>query len=164
MLITLIAAIGFGSIVAAWIARLTAISGFRQAWINALREDFAEWMKQQEIARYNYQARLVHLTDENFDKARKCAAKASKAQHTGSMLYYRIATRLNFSEPDHRVLLLALTEVGSQDNEKRSDPTLIARSIDAAAKVFKREWEVTKWGMLAGTATRAKAHWRFLFH
>ena len=39
-------AFGFGSIVAALIARWVAVSGHRQSWINALRDDLALFFKE----------------------------------------------------------------------------------------------------------------------
>ena len=164
VVIALLATLGIGSITAAWIARLTAISGFRQAWINALRDDFAEWLKLQEVARFNYSARLVQIDAEEFERAGEYLAKAVEAQHDALMLRYRIMTRLNLSEPDHKAFLLKLTDVSGTAQSGPSDPKIIAAAVDAACTVFKREWEVTKWGYLAGTMTRTKAHWRFLFH
>lgn len=43
--IALIAAIGVGSIISAFIGHHVAISNHRQAWINALRDDIAEFIK-----------------------------------------------------------------------------------------------------------------------
>jgi len=48
--IALIGAIGVGTIVSALVGHIVAVSNHRQAWINALRDDLAEFSKALEWA------------------------------------------------------------------------------------------------------------------
>jgi uncharacterized membrane-anchored protein YhcB (DUF1043 family) len=51
------AGIGVGSIIAAWIGRDVSISQHRQAWIDALRDDLAEYLKEMDVL-YHWHAEL----------------------------------------------------------------------------------------------------------
>jgi hypothetical protein len=51
-MIAIISAIGFGSIVAAVVGWYGVISNHRQAWINALRDDLAMFLRELEVMHY----------------------------------------------------------------------------------------------------------------
>jgi hypothetical protein len=93
--IALLAGIGVGSIVAALISWLVAISGFRQAWINALRDDLSTYFQELEKMHYVIGDLLHERSEANKQKKRE-------ARISILFVYSRIVLRLNRTNDDHR--------------------------------------------------------------
>jgi hypothetical protein len=72
--IALVAAIGVGTIISALVGHQTAISNHRQAWINALRDDLAEYFKA--LGKMN-DLMPSYLTDSQKHEAAKSEIKAT---------------------------------------------------------------------------------------
>jgi hypothetical protein len=148
-MMTLLAAVGFGSIVAAFVgsmgARFVAISNHRQQWINALREDIVLYL--QEIDRMHFRIGKLLRGGDSDDLEKQQEIRASAL-----LVYRRIRLRLNMTESPSIKLDAALEALKTVDsavaNQDRVDAV-----IKASAVVLKQEWAVTKYGSLAGLLT-----------
>jgi hypothetical protein len=129
--IALFAAFGFGSFLSAVLSRWCVISSLRQAWINALRDDLAAYLK--EIDAMNFEnLNTNHL----------------ETRGSALFVYRRILLRLNIKEDLHVQLaeqLKRLLNVGdvTADNQRIDEAVALAR------RIFKQEWNVTKYGIFA---------------
>jgi hypothetical protein len=135
--ISLIAAVGIGTIISAFVGHLVAISNHRQAWINALRDDLAEFSKALEAM--GYAVRDYIRDSEKFDD------KKREARIALLFVFQRIRLRLNRTEDFHIQLEKKLREF--LDNpilERLEDRTKIDETIDLSRIILKREWEVIK--------------------
>jgi hypothetical protein len=139
--ISLFAALGFGTIIAAVFTRWNSVSQLRQAWVNDLRSEIADFFDAIEGVR---ELAGQGQTPSDF------AARRSKALH----LYRKVQLRLNMSEHNHRLLnkrltgLLTLNAVAPLDR--------VDAAILAARRVLKEEWERTKYGPFIRVARRVK--------
>lgn len=136
--IALVAAIGVGTIISALVGHLVAVSNHRQAWINALRDDLAEFSKALEAM--GYAVRDYLQNSEKFDGKRREAKVALL------FVFQRIRLRLNRTEDLHIQLEQKLREF--LDNpilEQLEDRTKIDATIDLSRIILKREWEVIKY-------------------
>lgn len=150
--IALLAGIGVGSIIAALIGWFVAVAKFRQAWIDALRDDLALFFQELEKIHYATDDVLGDGGEENEQKERD-------ARIAILFVYSRIVLRLNRTETEHielRRLLDGLMTV----SEKVPDRAKVEQTVDLARRILKQEWEVTKYGPLAPLAIRAKKSWR----
>ena len=136
--IALVAAVGAGTIIAALVGHLTTISNYRQAWINALRDDLAEFFKALETMNYVI---FNYLKDsEKYDEPRREARVALL------FVYERIRLRLNRVEEMHAHLESKLREfLDKPIGEMMADRNKINEAVDLARRVLKSEWEVTKY-------------------
>lgn len=135
--VSLFAAFGFGTILAALISRWNSVSQLRQAWVDSLRSEIAEF----------------------FDAVERVAAVAMqtpphadlRAKRDAAMFVYRkVLLRLNMREASHRILsrrLEALLLVSHAADLQRVD-----RALLASRRVLKYEWERTKYGPFLGLA------------
>ena len=71
MILSFIAVLGIGSIVAALITWRTAISNYRQAWINDLRDDISTYLKELEAMHYAIGNLFSAETDETLEKQKQ---------------------------------------------------------------------------------------------
>lgn len=136
--IALLAAIGVGTIISAFVGHLIAISNHRQDWINALRDDLAEFFKALESL--GYAVRDYIQDSAKFDNKRR------EARIAFLFIFERIRLRLNRTEDLHVQLEQKLRQF--LDNpilEQLEDRTKIGEAIDLARIVLKREWEVIKY-------------------
>jgi hypothetical protein len=143
-------ALGIGSIVVALISWVVAIANHRQNWINTLRDDISTFLKELETMHYA----MGDLSSRSWDPLALEKAKR-EARVAVLFLYYRIVLRLNSTEDLHvelRSRLDALMDV----TEKVPNREKIEEAVATARRVFKREWEVTKYGPLAPKI----AHWK----
>jgi len=136
--IALVAAIGVGTIISAFVGHLIAVSNHRQDWINALRDDLAEFAKELES--------LGYAVRDYIQDSAKFEDKKREARIALLFTYQRIRLRLNRTEDLHIQLEQKLREF--LDNpllERLSDQTNIDEVIDLSRIVLKREWEVIKY-------------------
>jgi hypothetical protein len=139
--IALVAAIGVGTIISAFVGLWGAISNHRQAWIDALRDDLATYFKELE--------QMHHVIDDLHSTPAKTTEKKKRDARVAILfVYWRIVMRLNRTEKMHvelRQKLDALMRISTKipDREKIED------ALDLARRILKREWEVTKWGPFA---------------
>lgn len=119
-----------------------AISNNRQNWINALREDIAAFLKEIDLLhlRLSQMHREGATTD---DLDRKTEVRAATL-----LLYRRIRMRLNMTETPSKALREALDALMTIDSSV-ADAARIEAVLQASSVVFRQEWVVTKYGMLA---------------
>ncbi len=136
--IALVAAVGVGTIISALVGLLVAISNHRQEWINALRDDLAEFFKALETMRY---AMIDYLQDSARSEGKKREARVALL-----FVYERIRLRLNRTEDLHIQLdnaLFAFLDKPLLDTLE--DRTKINEASDLSRIILKREWEVIKY-------------------
>ena|ERR1700733_3695607 len=115
----------------------------RQAWINALRDDVAEFLSlasQSFLMLQKRRDRLSGLISDFEDDPERIARMA--------MLLARIALRLNPNKPDHSLLNTALDELNLYSNDLNVRTFLPRRAniISACQNILKTEWERVKRG------------------
>ena len=138
----LIAALGIGSIIAALFGWFVVISNHRQAWINALREDLAEYFKQLELMHYAIGDLLSQQPAEDLSALEN---RKREARVAVLFVYRRIQLRLNRNEEIHIDLASKLMELQRVET-KVPNQALVEDTVDLARRVLKAEWEVAKWG------------------
>jgi hypothetical protein len=117
--VPLFAALGIGSVIAAFVgwssAKAVAISNHRQNWINALRDDLVEYLKQIDVLHF----RMSQLRDTD-DLERQ-----QEVRNAAMLVYRRVLMRLNMTENDHIGLAQALEELmtisGNTANDLKID-------------------------------------------
>jgi hypothetical protein len=138
------------AIASAFISRKIKISEFRQAWINALRDDIASYLRAIDTIHYRFgmTSRPGATTDDldNFEDARNEAMLA----------YRRILLRLNIEEEAHIELADKLNTL-LVVSTKTANPQQIEAVIKHAREVLRHEWAVTKYGMFATTVVAVKS-------
>src|SRR5579871_3159172 len=98
-ILSVVAVLGVGSIVAALISRRTSISNDRQAWIDALRDDIATFLKDLTVMHdIIHASRMPAVLPEQI-RARE--AERQNARTAVIFVYWRIILRLNRVEQMH---------------------------------------------------------------
>lgn len=148
------------AIVAGGIARANLIaskeskvSEFRQAWINALRDDLAALFSNTRTLARSVQEFRTPQSDEA-EKFGIDKTKITVVRHGAAETYHRIRLRLNAAQDDHKELLLLLSAMmGAQHAymlNKEGDVAEPIAAVETAAsyaeKVLKAEWETVKLG------------------
>lgn len=152
-ILSVIAVLGVGSILAAAIGWRISIANHRQAWINALRDDIVTFLKESETLR-------AVTTKHRFfgGEIRDTEEERRQAWIAMMFVYWRIVLRLNRREPMHIELRKKLNAI-TAETDKPVDFGLIEEMVDLARKVLKREWDVTKYGIFMRPITWLKARW-----
>ncbi|KDR31771.1 hypothetical protein [Caballeronia zhejiangensis] len=137
-------------------ARVAAdnISAMRQAWINEVRDDCAEYF--QLLARL---ASAKELKPDNPDEQKAYLRQLAEAAHRSAQLTHRIRLRLNPNETEHELLRDALNglivHVKGQYDEGSSSSyreyfeemeRLRGKATMRLQKILKSEWERIKRG------------------
>jgi hypothetical protein len=139
--VALLAAIGVGTIISALVGHFVAISNHRQDWINALRDDLAEYFKALEAM--GYAIRDYMQDSEKFE------GKKREARIAVLFIYERVRLRLNRTEDLHIELEQKLREFLDKPLlEQLEGRTKIDEAADLSRIVLKREWEVIKYPWL----------------
>jgi hypothetical protein len=145
--IPLITAVGVGSIVAAAVgwtsAKAVAISYHRQNWVNAIRDDIATFLKEVDVLHFIVGKILGESGGTTDDLQKQQDARAS-----AMLVYRRIRMRLNMTESPSIDLARALKVLMTIESKVANTDHMEA-VLTAAAVVFKQEWEVTKYGVIA---------------
>lgn len=131
----------------------TKVSEFRQAWINALRDDLAALFSNTRTLARAVQESQAPQSGET-EKFGIEKAKITAVRHGAAENYHRIRLRLNANQPDHNELcrLLGLMMEAQQaymTNETGdvSEPIgAVEKAASYAETVLKREWETVKSG------------------
>ena len=157
--VTLLAALGIGSIIAAIIGRSVAISNHRQNWINELREDLATFLKEIDVLHY----RISKILGDNENPATiDDLEKQQDARNSAMLAYRRILMRLNMTETPS-------IELGDRLNDLMTISTTVADSqrieavLNASRHVLSQEWAVTKYGLFTRPIMAFKSCWKKLF-
>lgn len=148
--LSFIAVLGIGSVVAALISWRVAISNHRQAWINALRDDLSTYLKELEIMHYVIGSLFrAKLDDGTLEK------QTQEARAAILFTYWRIVLRLNRTERMHADLRQKLDDLMIV-KERIPDRAKLNDAVDLARAILKREWDVTKYGVFTGPVLWAK--------
>lgn len=138
------------------VAKEGKISEFRQAWVDALREDLTQFLCSARVmARSAIEKRALsdnpnhHNKDIFFSSTITLEYRPKVAEY-----YQRILLRLNSKQVDHKELLKCLSETIDKMNLILEDDSAdmgqaidsIDIASDSAAIVLKREWEAVKAG------------------
>lgn len=155
----LFAAIGLGSIVASlisyWGSRAVAIANHRQNWINALRDDLANFLKEVDVMHFRIAMLLRLGQQDDLEKQQDC-------RNSAMLAYRRVLMRLNMTEALHASLIDSLNDLMTIDSPA-ADPTKMSAAVRASSDVLKYEWAVAKYGIFRRPAAALKAWWRVLF-
>jgi hypothetical protein len=131
----------------------TKVSEFRQAWINALRDDLAALFSNVRTLTRALQESRAPVGSVNNDFGIE-KAKITAVRHGAAETHHRIRLRLNAGQPDHAELLRLLKEMMDaqqfymSNHGANADQPIAAVEAAAlyAATVLKTEWETVKFG------------------
>lgn len=158
--ISLIAALGIGSVVAAavgwWSAKAVAISNHRQNWINALRDDLVTYLREIDALHF-IMAKILKQGGTSDD-----LQEQQDTRNSAMLVYRRILIRLNMTEPRSMKLadsLKGLMTISSAvADEEKMDAV-----VNASRELLKHEWAVTKYGIFTRPALSIKRFWAVCF-
>lgn len=120
--------------VAARQSRATVVSASRQRWIDALREDIAEFLSVEAAFRSLRSSGGFHVSGQDAIKA-----EARALQQKRRLVRKRVELRLNPTEEDHESLLRSMDEyTHSGEDHKEEDVPVKTKEI------LKLEWERVK--------------------
>ncbi|MFZ6709530.1 hypothetical protein [Undibacterium sp. TC9W] len=139
------------------VSKETKTSEFRQAWIDALREEFSRFLSNTRMMARSMQETRSRPPDATLDANSKFYInheQITAIRHAAADSYYKIIFRLNSSQEDHANLLEIIDKVIDEQNKYFSDVTadinevmnLLKLASEQAAKVLKSEWETVKGG------------------
>ena len=146
VVVAVIAAIA--AFIAAWIAHSARISEFRQAWINDLRKDIADYIGAAE--RWYRKCDEINEAPDKQERERK---ELFPIANEARVLLGRIRMRFNPRENRYRAeddsFLRALGDLLNPGLVNPTSPDkswseLAAKATEQAREILKREWEVTK--------------------
>jgi hypothetical protein len=153
ILVALIA--GAVSLLTITLSKEQKVSEFRQAWIDALREDLATFLSCARAFARAMDARNSHgIETDDPGKKPFTSEKLGEIRSKAVEAYYRIKLRLNPEEEAHKELLRLLWQAIVDQNavlESNALPRInvlgsIDRAADFASPVLKTEWRRVKEG------------------
>jgi hypothetical protein len=151
--LALVTGVGVGTLVAGVLSRWSVISNHRQKWINALRDDLVEYLKQIDSVHYIV-SKGAALNGE--EQILRNVDKQQEAQNAAKLVYHRILLRLNVTEKQHIELAKSLKRLLDDDGDF-ADPKQVENAITLARRVLKQEWAVTKYGAFTPFMLKVKA-------
>ena len=134
------------ALIAGLIARGVALANLRQAWINALRDDLADFLSTVDAA-VRIESDVLHVIRVGnplvtmFPK--EIRERGQELVDKLELLSARIRLRLNPEETAHIELATMVEEM----RKLKKTPTT-TDLLDLASPILKREWQVTKYGEL----------------
>ncbi len=151
--------IGGGAVIAAFVAgraaKFVKISEHRQNWINALRDDVAEYIAS--AHRVQADTKDLILLQQDAEQRDSIRQRIDTKKDVADTLLMKVVLRLNPKENDHIALEKRLKELREA---KGIDLELENCAIEQARVVFKREWDVAKYGELVDFRLWLKSLWR----
>lgn len=144
------------ALIAGWLSRRTKISEFRQAWINDLRKDIADYVGA--ARKWNRSYEEINALDPNSGgKAKREKDELFPLANEALIVLWRIKLRFNprknkYSAQDEK-FLATLDDLlnPARLTPDRAWADIASNAIDQAKHILKREWEVTK-GLNGGEA------------
>jgi hypothetical protein len=125
-----------------WSAKAVAISNHRQNWINALRDDLANYLTGIDVLRF----RVTMLNGDHYETTIDDLEKQQEARNTVMVIYRRILLRLNMLEKAHMDLAALLNQqmmIGADPpNQQQAEQV-----VSLAQRILKDEWNVAKYGI-----------------
>lgn len=141
-------------IVVALIGRSAIVCYHRQARINALRDDLAEFFAIIDVAQSRTPMPSHGGETNNLERQQKARADAQ-------LIYRRIILRLSIHEPLHLRLEKALEALLVRNKGTNQDD--LTAAIALARAVLNEEWDVTSYGVLAEPVATLKKRWKRTF-
>lgn len=138
-------AIAAGAIIAAWLTRRTKISEFRQAWINDLRNDIADYVG----ASDRWMSARNELNSAAQEKRQELGPGAEKLSNEARVILHRIELRFNprenkYKQEDELFLGSLKALLDPQAAIAKPWRELADVAVMLGRELLKREWEVTK--------------------
>lgn len=137
------------AMIAGWLSRRTKISEFRQAWINDLRKDIADYVGAARKWNRIYDE-LNALDPSSDEKTKRENDELFPLANDALVVLWRIKLRFNplknkYSAQDER-FLATLDDLLNPGKiaPSRTWAHIASDAIDQAKHILKREWEVTK--------------------
>ena len=141
-------------IVVALVGRSAIVCYHRQARINALRDDLAEFFAIIDVAQSRTQMPSHGGETNNLERQQKARSDAL-------LIYRRVLLRLHMNEPLHQRLEKAL-EPFLVRNKGASQDDLTA-AVTLARTVLNEEWDVESYGVLGEPIAALKKRWKRTF-
>jgi hypothetical protein len=141
-------------IVVALIGRSAIVGYHRQARINALRDDLAQFFAAIDVVQTRTPLPAYGTETNNLERQQRTRADAL-------MIYRRILLRLNVNERLHQRLEKALEGLLVRNKGANQDDVTAALSL--ARTVLNEEWDVTNYGALAEPIAALKNRWARTF-
>jgi hypothetical protein len=141
-------------IVVALIGRSAIVCYHRQARINALRDDLAEFFAIIDMAQSRTVVPSHSAETNNLERQQKARADAQ-------LIYRRILLRLNMNESLHGRLEKALEALLGRNMGASQDD--LTAAVTLARNVLNEEWGVTIYGVLAEPIAAFKKRWKRAF-
>jgi hypothetical protein len=136
-------------VVVAFVGRSAIICYHRQARLNALRDDLAQYFASIEVAHSRTPSQGGETN--NLERQQKARADAL-------LNYRRILLRLNMNEPPHRQLEKALEALLLRNKSLNQDE--LTAAITLARTVLNEEWDATNYAVPADLVAAFKKQWR----
>ena len=144
-MLTLIAGIGIGSIIAAAIGWRVSILNLRQASINALRDVLATYLKELEVM-HSAVGRL--LSAKTADELPELEKRKQETRGAVLFVYRRIMLRLSETNALD-VRLAGQLQAFMRVENKVPDQNAIDDLLNVARRLLQRQWEDAAWWPLA---------------
>jgi hypothetical protein len=136
-------------VVVAFIGRSAIVCYHRQARLNALRDDLAQFFAGIDV---------VHSRTPSQGGETSNLERQQKARADALLYYRRILLRLNLNEPPHRRLEKALEALLLRNKSLNQDE--LTAAVTLARAVLNEEWDVTNYGALAEPIAAFKKQWK----
>lgn len=138
-------ATALGAVVAAWLTRRSKISEFRQAWINDLRNDIADYIG----ASDRWMSAWEVLNSATHEERQKLVPGGQTLSNEARVILHRIELRLNPRENKYKrndeIFLDGLKALlDPQAAAAKPWRELADHAVMLGRELLKREWEVTK--------------------
>jgi hypothetical protein len=134
--------------------RSAIVSYHRQARINALRDDLAEFFAVIDLAQSRTSMASHGGETNNLERQQKARSDAV-------LIYRRILLRLNMNESLHQRLEKALETLLVRNKGTNQDD--LTAAITLARNVLNEEWDLTNYGVLAEPIAAFKRRWKRTF-
>lgn len=153
---TVVAAViaGLISVVTLTLTKEQKTSDFRQAWIDNLRQDLAEFLAAaRAMARVSEELAVFGAKYADMPFAIP-PIKVAEIRHSVGVVFYRVKLRLNADEAEHKELLRLLNRAVEEQNRQLKSQNFDANNVlqaietaaDYARPVLKAEWTRVKQG------------------
>jgi hypothetical protein len=136
-------------VVVAFIGRSAIVCYHRQARLNALRDDLAQFFASIDAAHSRTPSQGGETN--NLERQQKARADAL-------LNYRRILLRLNVNDPPHRQLEKALEALLLRNKSLNQDE--LTAAITLARSVLNEEWDATNYGVPADLVAAFKKRWK----
>lgn len=127
-------------IVNARISRRQVIAPMRQAWINTLRDEIAEFVSVVSIERMH-----ICPSDDDEESFKREAHREDRSRYERlKLIAAGVELHINPKEEDHRNLVVKINKIVDAYHDNHDTRDDLQSLVELSQKVLKNEWEVTK--------------------